>query len=96
MIVNINGPETFSSIYNGTMRLVGDLIATSDKKEVYGYTVKGDKIVFSYTHPANLNPELLHTVSLVGDFNNWDAGKKEYQMVKKIKPLRIRDSCIRI
>lgn len=85
MIVNINGPETFSSIYNGTMRLVGDLIATSDKKEVYGYKIKGDKIVFSYTHPANLNAELLHTVSLVGDFNNWDAGKKEYQMVKKDK-----------
>ncbi len=85
MIVNINGPETFTALYNGTDSLIADLISTSDKKQVYGYSVKGDKIVFSYTHPKNLNGNLINTVSVAGSFNNWDPENKEYQMVKRIK-----------
>ncbi|WP_278352265.1 serine hydrolase [Chryseobacterium gleum] len=85
IIVNITGADTFGTLYNGTSSLVEDLISTSDKKQVYGYTVKGDKVVFSYTHPSNLDADLLHTVSVAGSFNDWDAENKEYQMVKKDK-----------
>lgn len=83
IIVNITGADTFGTLYNGTTSLVEDLISASDKKQVYGYTVKGDKVVFSYTHPVNLDASLLHTVSVAGSFNNWDAENKGYQMVKK-------------
>ncbi|MDN3692632.1 serine hydrolase [Chryseobacterium tructae] len=85
IIVNINGPEIYNTIYNGTTRLVGDLISKSDKKEVYGYSVKGDKVIFTYTHPTNLNADLLHTVAVAGSFNDWNAENKDYQMVKKDK-----------
>ncbi|WP_313003859.1 serine hydrolase [Chryseobacterium gleum] len=85
IIVNITGADTFGTLYNGTSSLVEDLISTSDKKQVYGYTVKGDKVVFSYTHPSSLDADLLHTVSVAGSFNDWDAENKEYQMVKKDK-----------
>jgi hypothetical protein len=87
IIVNINGPETFTALYNGTDSLVADLISTSDKKQVYGYSVKGDKIVFSYSHPKNLNGNLINTVAVAGSFNNWDPENKEYQMIKKDKNL---------
>ncbi|WP_250253465.1 serine hydrolase [Chryseobacterium sp. Marseille-Q3244] len=85
MMVNINGPKTYSTLYSGTTSLVEDLISTSDKKQVYGYSVKGDKVVFTYTHPVNLNAALLHTVSIAGSFNDWDSENKEFQMVKKDK-----------
>ncbi|MDN3692631.1 serine hydrolase [Chryseobacterium tructae] len=85
IIVNVTGAETFTPLYNGTSSLVDDLISTSDKKQVYGYTVKGDKVVFSYTHPVNSDASLLHTVSVAGSFNDWNAENKEYQMVKKDK-----------
>ncbi|REC50324.1 serine hydrolase [Chryseobacterium pennipullorum] len=81
IIVNINGPETFGQLYDGTTSLVEDLTSTSDKKQVYGYTVKGDKVVFSYTHPVNLDADLF----VAGSFNNWNPENKEYQMVKKDK-----------
>ncbi|WP_160137576.1 serine hydrolase [Chryseobacterium sp. c4a] len=85
IIVNVTGADTFGTLYNGTSSLVEDLISTSDKKEVYGYTVKGDNVVFSYTHPANLDASLLHTVSVAGSFNDWDSENKEYQMIQKDK-----------
>lgn len=85
IIVNVTGADTFGTLYNGTSSLVEDLISTSDKKQVYGYTVKGDKVVFSYTHPVNLDASLLHTVSVAGSFNDWNPENKEYQMVKKDK-----------
>ncbi|NIF04659.1 serine hydrolase [Chryseobacterium sp. Tr-659] len=85
MIVNINGPETFGILYNTAADLVGDLISTSDKKDVYGYSVKGDKVVFSYTHPENLNADLINNIAVAGSFNDWNPNDKEYQMVKKGK-----------
>lgn len=85
IIVNINGPETFAALYNGTSSLVGDLTTISDKKQVYGYTIKDDKVVFTYRHPVNLDANLLHTVALAGSFNDWNSESKEYQMIKKDK-----------
>lgn len=85
MIVNINGPETFTILYNGTSSLVKGLVSTSDKKQVYGYSVKGDKVIFSYTHPKNLDASIINTVAIAGSFNDWDAENKEYQMIKKDK-----------
>lgn len=85
IIVNITGDDTFGTLYNGTTSLVEDFISTSDQKKVYGYTVKDDKVIFSYTHSANLDASLLHTVSVAGSFNDWDSESKEYQMVKKDK-----------
>ncbi|WP_284464657.1 serine hydrolase [Chryseobacterium sp.] len=87
MIVNINGPETFNALYNTSADLVGDLISTSDKnkKEVYGYTVKGNNVVFSYTHPKNLDASLINTMAVAGSFNDWNPENKEYQMTKKDK-----------
>lgn len=87
MIVNINGPEVFNALYNTSADLVGDLISTSDKnkKEVYGYTVKEGNVVFSYTHPKNLDADLINTMSVAGSFNDWNPENKEYQMVKKDK-----------
>lgn len=87
MIVNINGPETFSTLYNGTTSLVADLVSTSDKKQVYGYSIKKDKIVFSYIHPKNMNGNLINNINVAGSFNNWDAENKEYQMIKRDKNL---------
>ncbi|AZA76996.1 hypothetical protein EG347_05470 [Chryseobacterium sp. G0186] len=87
IIVNINGPEVFNALYNTSADLVGDLISTSDKdkKEVYGYTVKESNVVFSYTHPKNLDAGLINTMSVAGSFNDWNPENKEYQMVKKDK-----------
>ncbi|RQO35520.1 hypothetical protein DBR39_17640 [Chryseobacterium sp. KBW03] len=83
IIVNINGPETFGILYNTAADLVGNLISTSDKKQVYGYSVKGNQVVFSYTHPKNLNADLINTIAVAGSFNDWNPENKEYQMTKK-------------
>ncbi|MFZ4929300.1 serine hydrolase [Chryseobacterium sp. Mn2064] len=86
MIVNISGPQTFGILYNAAADLVGDLTTSrSDKKQVYGYSVKGDMVIFSYTHPENLNADLINTIAVAGSFNDWNPNNKEYQMIKKGK-----------
>ncbi|AZB04653.1 hypothetical protein EG341_12170 [Chryseobacterium lactis] len=83
LIVNISGPQTFDVLYNTASDLVDDLISVPEEKQVYGYSVKGNKVIFSYIHPKNLNADLINTIAVAGDFNNWNPEDKEYQMIKK-------------
>ncbi|WP_080779650.1 serine hydrolase [Chryseobacterium phocaeense] len=83
MIVNISGPETFPALYDAGADLIGDLENHSDKKQTYGYTIKGNNVVFSYTHGKNLDAKLIYSVFVAGSFNDWNSENKEYQMRKK-------------
>lgn len=83
MIVNVSGAETFPVLYDAAADLIGDLENHSDKKQAYGYSIKGDNIVFSYTHAENLDAKLVHSVFVAGSFNDWNSENKEYRMKKK-------------
>lgn len=83
MIINISGPDTFGVLGNAASGFVEDLVGTEGQKEKYGYSVKENKVVFSYTHPGNLDSKLIHTVSVAGNFNDWNPKSKDYQMTKK-------------
>lgn len=83
MIVNVSGMETFPELQNAAYSLVEDLTIPSGKKEIYGYEIKGDHIVFTYIHPKNLDIKLVNTVSVVGSFNDWKPESKNYQLLKR-------------
>ncbi|WP_300688022.1 serine hydrolase [Chryseobacterium sp.] len=83
MIINISNPETLGILHSTATNLIEDLTNTSDKKQVYGYSVRGNNAVFSYAHPEKMDSKLIHSVSVAGSFNDWNPGNKEYQMKKK-------------
>ncbi|UHO39067.1 serine hydrolase [Chryseobacterium capnotolerans] len=53
------------------------------KKEVYGYRIENDKVIFSYQYPKHSSTEFIKTVSLAGTFNNWNMNDPSYQMTPK-------------
>lgn len=53
------------------------------KKEIYGYRIENDKVVFSYQYPKNSSTEFIKNVSVAGAFNNWNMNDPSYQMVPK-------------
>ncbi|MCQ9634059.1 serine hydrolase [Chryseobacterium sp. WG23] len=83
MIVNISGMNTGDALQTAASGLADDLISTSDKKEIYGYYLKGNKVVFSYIHPKNLDAKLINTVSVAGSFNDWRSEDKNFKLIKK-------------
>ncbi|SHM71048.1 CubicO group peptidase, beta-lactamase class C family [Chryseobacterium carnipullorum] len=83
LIVNISGPDTFPALYNSAARLANDLTITPGKKKTEGYYLKGENVVFTYTHPKNLNSKLINSASVAGSFNDWKTDNKNYQLTKK-------------
>lgn len=82
-IVNVSGPDTFPVLYNSAAELMNDLTIVPGKKETEGYFLKGDNVVFTYTHPKNLNSKLINSASVAGSFNDWKTDNKNYQLTKK-------------
>ncbi|WP_062696247.1 serine hydrolase [Chryseobacterium indologenes] len=85
MIVNVSVDGGGFVLLDCASEIMEDLTSSSAKKEVYGYSVRGNKVVFSYTHPQNADAGLLNTVAVAGSFNGWNSVNKEYQMTKKEK-----------
>lgn len=55
------------------------------KKEIYGYRIENDKVIFTYKIPKDLNAEAIDKMSVAGSFNDWNPGNTAYQMVLKDK-----------
>ncbi|MEG0928003.1 serine hydrolase [Chryseobacterium sp.] len=52
-------------------------------KDVYGYRIEKDNVIFSYQYPKNLSSELVSSISVAGSFNDWKADHKSYQLISK-------------
>lgn len=85
IIINISGEETHNALVNTVYNLADNLIHPNAKKEIYGYRIENDNLIFSYRHAENLNAKLIHSVSVAGTFNDWNPENKTYQFVQKNK-----------
>lgn len=66
--------------------VTSEIINKSDvKKEIYGYRIENDKVIFTYKIPKDLNAQAIDKMSVVGTFNDWNPGNTAYQMVLKDK-----------
>lgn len=83
MIINVSVPGGGYALQNTASEIMEDFTSPSENKQVYGYTVKGNNVVFEYDHAKNLDSGLINAVSVAGSFNDWNPGNKEYQMTKK-------------
>ncbi len=83
IIVNINAPNTYDEIFNAVLRIVEDLKPESKAKQIYGYKLIGDKVIFIYTHPETLNAGLINSVNVAGSFNKWNFEDKAYRMTAR-------------
>jgi len=55
------------------------------KKEIYGYRIENDKVIFTYKIPKDLNVEAIDKMSVAGSFNDWNPENTAYRMVLKDK-----------
>jgi len=85
MIINVSVPGGGYTLQNAASEIMEDFTSPSDKKQVYGYNLKGDKVVFEYIHPKNLDAGFINNIVVAGSFNGWNPGNKEYQMKRKDK-----------
>lgn len=85
VIVNIDGPNSPGILHGWANEFAEQLISPNAEKENYGYRVEKDKVIFSYKHAQNLDPKLINSISIAGDFNSWNAENKSYQLVLKNK-----------
>jgi len=53
------------------------------KKEIYGYRIENDNVIFTYKIPEDLNAEAIDKMSVAGSFNDWNPGNTAYRMVLK-------------
>ena len=53
------------------------------KKEIYGYRMENDKVIFTYKIPKDLNAKAITKMAVAGSFNDWNPGNTAYQMVLK-------------
>lgn len=53
------------------------------KKEIYGYRIENDKVIFAYNVPKNLNAEAITKIAVAGSFNDWNPANTMYQMIRK-------------
>ncbi len=83
IIVNISDEDTGWQILNTVWGIAEDLRDKPIKKEIYGYRITEDKVIFNYRHNKKLNSKLIKSVSVVGSFNNWNPENKSYQMISK-------------
>lgn len=82
VMVNISGPETGEILSNSIFDITNDLLIHKNK-EVYGYRLTNDKVIFNYTHDKNLDNSLIKSISVAGTFNDWNAENKSFQMTRK-------------
>ena len=66
--------------------VISDLIKKPEvKKEIYGYRIENDKVIFTYKIPKDLNAQAIDKMSVAGSFNDWNPGNTAYRMVLKDK-----------
>lgn len=86
IIVNTSSEKTANALGTAVVNLSQNLLSKNDsKKEVYGYKIVDDNIIFSYEHDKSLNANLIKSVSIAGSFDNWNPSDKKYQMTRKNK-----------
>ena len=84
VIVNISAENTFSNLQSTVLNLAEDL-TNQNNQRIYGYKFKGNNIVFSYVHDKKLDSNLISSISVAGDFNDWNPENPKYQLVRKSK-----------
>lgn len=86
IILNISDENTGKSLNKSITNIIADLLPKPDsKKEIYGYKIVGDAVVFTYEHDKSLDASLIKSVAVAGSFNNWDPENSVYRMVAKNK-----------
>ncbi|UZU00045.1 serine hydrolase [Chryseobacterium fluminis] len=85
LMVNISGPETGEILSNSTFDIANDLLLDYQNKNIYGYRLTDDKVIFSYKHDKKLDVDLIKSVSIPGLFNDWNSENKSFQMIRKDK-----------
>lgn len=86
VIVNISDKNTAEELEKAITSLSTYLLPKNNlPKQVYGYKLVNDKIIFTYKHDSDLNPDLVKSVSIAGSFDGWNPQDKNYQMIKKNK-----------
>lgn len=84
LIVNISDPEIHGILSSTIYDIVSDLLVENNiNKNVYGYKLTSDKVIFTYQHNKKANAKLINTVSVAGSFNDWNPENKAYQMKYK-------------
>ncbi|MFP3835006.1 serine hydrolase [Chryseobacterium sp. SIMBA_028] len=53
------------------------------KKDVYGYRIEKDNVIFSYQYPKKLSTEFVSNISVAGPFNDWKVDHASYQLISK-------------
>ncbi|WP_264537764.1 serine hydrolase [Flavobacterium sp. N1736] len=83
IIVNISNEKTANALGNAIVAISGDLLAKNEvKKEIYGYKITNNNVIFTYQHDKSLDAGLVKSVAIAGSFDNWNPNDKNYQMVR--------------
>lgn len=86
IIVNISSEKTANALGTAVVNLSQVLLSEGDsKKEIYGYKIVNENVVFSYEHDKSLDANLVKSVSLTGSFDKWNPNDKDYQLIRKNK-----------
>lgn len=86
IIVNVSGEKTANALGTAVVNLSQALLSKDDsKKEIYGYKIVNENVVFSYEHDKSLDANLVKSVSIAGSFDNWNPNDNSYQMIRKNK-----------
>lgn len=86
IIVNISAESTANALGNAVVSLSQELLSKDEsKKEIYGYKIVNDNVIFSYEHDKSLDADLIKSVSIAGTFDDWNPNDKNYQMIRKTK-----------
>lgn len=85
-IVNISSEKIANALGTAVVNLSQVLLSEGDsKKEIYGYKIVNENVVFSYEHDKSLDANLVKSVSLAGSFDKWNPNDKDYQLIRKNK-----------
>src|SRR6218665_830107 len=82
IMVNISGPETGEILSNSIFDIANDLLIHK-QKQIYGYRIEGDNVIFNYSHDKKLDNSLVKNISVAGTFNDWNANNQSFQMTRK-------------
>jgi Predicted Zn-dependent protease (DUF2268) len=53
------------------------------KKEIFGYKITADTIVFEWKIPQEMNASVVKKVNVAGTFNQWNPQHPDYQMTER-------------
>ncbi|MCW3160167.1 serine hydrolase [Chryseobacterium oryctis] len=84
IVVNIGAENTFYNLQSTVLNLAEDL-TNQNTQNIYGYRFKGNNVVFSYIHDKKLDSKLISSISVAGNFNDWNPDNPKYQLVRKSK-----------